>query len=247
MKRIVAGLLVCMLCVGLAAVATVADFEKKESRVHQHLETGEKAACTHGANLMCTHLPLVEIETGGHDIPGVPILDDQGFITDYTVTEEDEARLRVNLEITDNGETYNHLEDDPAVVGTALINIRGRSSREFDKKSYRITLIHEDGINHNQSVMGMDAHHEWVLHGPFLDKTLIRNYLWYNIAGEIMEYSPNVRFCEVVIDGEYQGLYLMTENITKGYEGSRLTMEVDKKGNTFSGYVLQINDFYPFE
>ena len=28
--------------------------------------------------------------------------------------------------------------------------------------------------------MGMDAHHEWVLHGPYLDKTLMRNYMWYN-------------------------------------------------------------------
>ena len=95
--------------------------------------------------------------------------------------------------------------------------------------------------------MGMDAHHEWVLHGPFLDKSLIRNYMWYNIAGEMMEYAPNVRFCELVIDGSYQGLYLMTESITKGYDGSRLTMEVEKKGSTFSGYVLRVNDIYPFE
>ena len=247
MKRIITGLLVCALCVGLAAFATVADYKEKESRVHQHLEAAEKVPCTHGADRLCTHLPLVEIETSGHDIPGAPILDDQGVIVDYTVTDEGESRLRVNLEITDNAETNNHPEDEPAVAGTALINIRGRSSREFDKKSYRITLIQEDGTNNNQPVMSMDAHHEWVLHGPFLDKTLIRNYLWYNIAGEIVEYSPNVRFCEVVIDGEYQGLYLMTESITKGYDGSRLTMEVDKKGNTFSGYVLRINDFYPFE
>ena len=95
--------------------------------------------------------------------------------------------------------------------------------------------------------MGMDSHHEWVLHGPFLDKSLIRNYMLYNIAGECMEYAPNVRFCEVVIDGSYQGLYLMTESITKGYDGSRLTMEVKKKDNTFSGYILRVNDIYPFE
>ena len=30
----------------------------------------------------------------------------------------------------------------------------------------------------------MDSHHEWALHGPILDKTLMRNYMWYNIAGE---------------------------------------------------------------
>ena len=247
MKRIVIGMLVCALCVGLAAVATVADFEKKESRIHQHLEAGEKAACSHGDNLLCTHLPLVEIETGGHDIPGAPILDDKGFIVDYTVTEAGEPRLKASLEITDNADTNNHVTDAPSLASTVLINIRGRSSREFDKKSYRITLIYDDGINNNQSVMGMDAHHEWVLHGPFLDKSLVRNYMWYNIAGEMMEYAPNVRFCEVVIDGSYQGLYLMTESITKGYDDSRLSMEVKKKGNSFSGYVLRVNDIYPFE
>ena len=247
MKRIVIGLLVCALCVGVAAVATMADFEKKESRIHQHLEAGEKAPCSHEADLLCTHLPLVEIETGGRDIPGAPILDDKGFIVDYTGTEAGESRLKVSLEITDHAETNNHVTDAPSLATTALINIRGRSSREFDKKSYRITLIYDDGINNNQSVMGMDAHHEWVLHGPFLDKSLIRNYMMYNIAGECMEYAPNVRFCEVVIDGSYQGLYLMTESITKGYDDSRLTMEVKKKDNTFSGYILRVNDIYPFE
>ncbi|MBR5470677.1 MAG: CotH kinase family protein [Oscillibacter sp.] len=247
MKRIVIGLLVCALCVGLAATATVVDFERKESRIHQHLEAGEKAPCSHEANLLCTHLPLVEIETGGHPIPGAPVLDDKGFIVDYTVTEADEPRLKASLEITDNAETNHHVTDAPSLATSVLINIRGRSSREFDKKSYRITLIYDDGTNNNQSVMGMDAHHEWVLHGPFLDKSLIRNYMMYNLAGECMEYAPNVRFCEVVIDGSYQGLYLMTESITKGYDGSRLTMEVKKKDNTFSGYILRVNDIYPFE
>ena len=39
----------------------------------------------------------------------------------------------------------------------------------------------------------------------------------------------------------------MTESITKGYDDSRLSMEVKKKGNSFSGYVLRVNDIYPFE
>ena len=78
----------------------------------------------------------------------------------------------------------------------------------------------------------MDAHHEWALHGPFLDKTLVRNYMWYNISGEIMEYSPNVRFFELVLNGEYRGLYLATEMITAGKEGARLNLQVNKKDNT---------------
>ena len=87
----------------------------------------------------------------------------------------------------------------------------------------------------------MDAHHEWALHGPFIDKTLIRNYMWYNIAGEIMDYAPNVRFCEVMLNGEYQGVYVMTETITAGEDGARLNLSVDKKDNTFSGYLLRLD------
>ena len=247
MKRIIAGFLACALCIGAAALATTIEFEEKEARIHQHLAAAEKAPCTHGDTQLCTHLPLLEINTGGQSVPGAPILDEKGFIVEYTTTENGEARAKVSLEITDHTDTNNHLKDTPTVSSAALFNIRGRSSREFDKKSYRITLINNDGTNNNQPVMGMDAHHEWVLHGPFLDKSLIRNYMWYNIAGEMMEYAPNVRFCELVIDGSYQGLYLMTESITKGYDDSRLSMEVKKKDNTFSGYILRVNDIYPFE
>ena len=79
------------------------------------------------------------------------------------------------------------------------------------------------------------------MHGPFLDKTLIRNYMWYNIAGEIMDYAPNVRFCEVMVNGEYQGVYVMTEKITAGKDGSRLNLEVNRKDNTFTGYLLRVD------
>jgi len=52
-----------------------------------------------------------------------------------------------------------------------------------------------------------------VLHGPFLDKTLMRNYMWYNLSGQIMEWAPDVRFCEVFLNGGYQGVYVMEEQI----------------------------------
>ena len=247
MKRILAGFLACVLCLAAAVIATLPEYEEKEVRVHQHLTATEKEPCTHGGTQLCTHLPLLEINTGGQIVPGYPVRDENHVAIGYATTENGEPRITVSLEITDNVDTNNHPLDTPAVSSAALFNIRGRTSRNFDKKSYRITLINEDGTNNNQPVMGMDAHHEWVLHGPYLDKSLIRNYLCYNLAGEMMEYAPNVRFCELILDGEYQGLYLMTESISKGYDGSRLTMEVKKKGNSFSGYVLRVNDMYYFE
>lgn len=53
--------------------------------------------------------------------------------------------------------------------------------------------------------------------------------MFYNIGGEIMEYAPNVRFCEVLLNGEYQGVYVMTESITAGDDGARLSLSVSTR------------------
>ena len=92
------------------------------------------------------------------------------------------------------------IRDRPDLESEILIRIRGNSSRRFDKKNYLIRFVNDDGSYAGHEVMGMDAHYEWALHGPYLDTSLIRNYMWYNIAGEMMDYAPNVRFCELVLN-----------------------------------------------
>ena len=85
-------------------------------------------------------------------------------------------------------------------------------------------------------MLGMDAFDEWALHGPYLDKTLIRNYMWYNLAGEIMDYAPNVRFCEVLLNGVYQGLYVMTETVSSGAD-ARLKLTEPSKDTVQTSYA----------
>lgn len=70
--------------------------------------------------------------------------------------------------------------------------------------------------------MGMSADSDWVLYGPFLDRSLIRNRLVYDVSREILSWAPDTRYCEVFLDGEYQGLYLMIEPVTN--EENRLNM-----------------------
>lgn len=228
---------VIFLCMGIPALAR----DKSENRYHQHLEALPKEPCSHGGEVFCTHLPLVLIDTDGVEIPGKylrNIGDDQ---IKYTTAEDGSTEISGHITIIDDEIKNNHVNDEPSVSSDMMIHVRGRSSRRFDKSNYGVTLIDENGKNNPQSVMGMDAHHEWVMHGPFLDKTLIRNYMWYNIAGEIMDYAPNVRFCEVMVNGEYQGVYVMTEKITAGKDGSRLNLEVNRKDNTFTGYLLRVD------
>lgn len=282
MKYKIAGLAAAACMVTVMFALSQVDADNPDVRVHQHLEPVPEE-CDCDDTRLCTHLPLVVIETGGEEIPGAPVasqpqwttLKDSGqraeaaamelpgakdTVTEgnlpgkadaqadvsgeekYTTTADGADMLSVKVSIMDDPEKRHHPDDDPDVESSALIRIRGNSSRSFDKKNYLIRFTDKDGQYQDEEVMGMEAHYEWALHGPYLDKSLIRNYLWYNIAGEIMDYAPNVRFCEVILDGKYIGLYLMTETITNG-EDSRLNISEPVDKTTETGYLLRLDRY----
>lgn len=236
----------------LVSILTPALAGGEPTRVHQHLEAEEKAPCllSHGEGELCSHLPLLTIDTGGAEIPGaytgvyVPTEDGSHQVPVYTTGPDGSTRTAASLQVVDNEGAYNHPGDRPALDSGISIRIRGRSSRRFAKNSYAFTLLDEAGEHRPLGLLGMDAHADWVLYGPYLDKTDLRNYLFYNLAGELMDYAPNVRFCEVLLNGEYQGLYLLTERLTAGKDGARLPLEVSKKSQTYTGYLLRLDSNY---
>lgn len=240
--KIIAITLVALLLGVIACGSVMPRIMKTENdRYHQHLEAEEKTACRHEGDVFCTHLPVIVIDTGGVEIPGKAFLDENGE-SHYTTTPEGEEEITATVSILDGEECHNHLSDQAAVSTLARVRVRGNSSRHFIKLGYSLNFVDETDANVSHSVMGMDPHHEWVLHGPILDKTLIRNYVWYNVAGEVMDYAPNVRFCEAFINGEYMGLYLMVESVTAGDNDSRLQLSINRKNNTFTGYCLRVDD-----
>lgn len=229
------------ICILIVSVAAPFAFSDTSERVHQHREAQPKEECTHEKETFCTHLPLIEIDIGDQEVPGDVIYNENQQVVGYTTAADGEDTIPATICVMDCETDNNHLTDDPTFMSDARIRIRGNTSRTFDKKNYALRLLTEDGENNPLPLLGMDAHHEWALHGPYLDKTLMRNYMWYNIAGEIMDYAPNVRFCEVFLDGEYMGVYVLTETITKGNDGARLNLEVDAKDQSFNGYLLRLD------
>ena len=234
MKYKVAGAVACAVMLLISAMNLPNLLSDDTGRYHQHLKTEEKATCSHNGDVFCTHLPLISISTGDKEIPGKAIKDGNKTVG-YTTAEDGTDRIKAQIDVFDSDTSNNHPTDAPAITSEMTIHVRGNSSRTFDKLGYRINLLDENGENNPQSLLGMDAHHEWALHGPFLDKTLMRNYMWYNIGGEIMGYAPNVRFCELFINGEYMGVYVLVEIITAGKDGSRLNVSIDAKDNIFTG------------
>ena len=152
-----------------------------------------------------TNLPIVIINTDG----GVAIPDD--------------PRVLATMKIIYKGEgSRNYLTDqnDPAYLnynGRINIEIRGSSSQAVLKKQYGFSTKKTDNItNNNVSLLGLPSDNDWILYAMAFDASLIRNYLSYNLSRMIGEYASRTIFCEVVINGSYNGLYVLLEKIKSG-------------------------------
>ena len=214
---------------------------------HQHLEdSSDESDCLGIAT--CTHLPIVSINTGGQNIPiknddTTIDVDDIGTSTNSSINDNTTNSLTdyiiADMNVYDNGNEVNSLSDSAESFKIRL-RYRGRSSLYFDKKGYLLKFVNENDEKVNEAFLGMPSDSEWVLHGPFIDKTLIRNYMWYNIGQEIMGEAPKTRFFEMYLDGEYQGLYLAVEAVTQS-EKSRAKMEEKDEDSVATSYMLQLD------
>lgn len=240
MKYKLLGLTAAILLVLTAAGLTYYRPEEEHQRIHQHLTARHDTGCDCDGSELCTHLPLVLIDTEGQTIPGEVLKDvkDRFGQEVHSMAEDGNSTINVEVRVIDNQDRNNHPSDKPAFVTRSEMRIRGNSSRNFPKLPYLLKFLDDNGIDRSIPVMGMDAHHEWVLHAPSLDKTLVRNYVTYNCAGEFMHWVPNCRYCEVILNGEYVGIYLMVESITAG-ENCRLNLKVTTKGAQGVGYVIR--------
>ncbi len=218
-------------------------------RYQQHREQpseealGPCAVCG-GEGELCTHLPILRIETGGQTIPGRPYEGPDGVTAGYYTGDFGEEEILVQFSAISEEGIWHHGDDAPTEEGTALFRYRGNSSRWFTKGSFRLRTVEEDNPLTAQrlDLLGMKEGKEWALHGPFLDKTLIRNYMCMNLSAEVMgTWVPDTRFCEVVLDGEYQGVYLLMETID--VDENRLDLREYTPGDPVLSYLVRIEPY----
>lgn len=222
-KLIIFACVILLIIISYTAGSATLTGDKVEK---QHIEYKNKNKCkSNDKDEFCTHLPIVSIDTNNQKIPG---------------EARDGSKITTKIKIIDNKKGGNHLEDKADIKTLANIRYRGNSSMKFDKKGYLLQLIDKKGEDNPEKVMGMDKHSEWALHGPYLDKTLLRNYLWYHISGEIMDSAPDSRFCELFVDGEYKGVYVMVESPSRGDKG-RMQFKKTKKDKDYTGYIVRLD------
>jgi len=177
-----------------------------------------------------SNLPIVIINTQ----PGEVIMDEPKITADMKVIHNEGASLNY---VTDPGNVYS---------GKIGIEIRGRYSASLPQKPYGIETRDLAGNNLDTSLLGLPSENDWILLANYNDKTFLRNFLAFEIFSEMGHYAPRSRYCEVVVNNEYQGIYLLTEKIK--VDDNRVNVADlnpdDNSGNDLTGGYIFKNDYY---
>jgi len=182
-----------------------------------------------------SNLPIVIIDTQGQTVQS-----DNEIVAKMKVVDK---QVLPNS-ITDNEYTYN---------GYIHFEYRGQSSlwNDWPKKSYNVELIDELGQNIDSALMGMPRGNDWALYGPYNDKSLIRNALAYEIGRRMGRYAPRTAFCELLVNNQYLGLYLLIEKIRRDKDRvdiAKLKEDEISGDDLTGGYIIKIDkgDFDEF-
>ena len=176
-----------------------------------------------------SNLPIVIINTGG-----VPIQDEPSIFATMGIINNGEGNINT---VTDIPNDYN---------GNISIEFRGNYSQSLPQKPYKIETLNADNTENDVSLLGMPKESDWILLANYNDKAFMRNTLAYKIFSEMGHYAAKSHFCEVVVNGNYQGIYLLMEKIKR----DKNRVDIAKLENTENsgidltgGYIIK-NDYW---
>ena len=183
-------------------------------------------------NFTDSNLPIVVIETDG----GVNIPDEPKVLGTMKIIWHQDGSRNYLTDI-DNPEFLNY-------DGRIGIERRGSSSQTMlNKKPYALETHEDDDItNRNVSLLGMPAENDWVLNSLAFDQTGVRDVLAYELSNRLGQYASRSVYCEVVINGDYKGLYAFMEKI-KPDKGRVNIEKMDETCNQYpevtGGYIVK--------
>ena len=174
-----------------------------------------------------SNLPIVKINTLGQTIP-------------------DEPKIMAKMQVINNASGINYFNETVYEYdGDIGIEIRGNTAQMFDKKSYTVETRLADGENNNVPLLGFPIENDWVFHGPYSDKSLMRNALAYHIGNAMGKgWHPRTRFVELEINNEYSGVFLAVEKIKidkNRVDIAKLKPEEISGDQLTGGYIISID------
>lgn len=139
------------------------------------------------------------------------------------------------------------IDVDPALLvdGTNVLAVEVHQD-SVDSDDMRFDLYLEaTGEDQPTDVLGMGSDSDWILNGQYVDRSLFRNRLLYDLyqsLGGADRYATETRFCELELDGDYRGIYTLGEKIERE-EGRVDIGKADVDGESF---IIKLDDEYGF-
>lgn len=139
------------------------------------------------------------------------------FDTPIANNDARDAPLSVAMRTIDWEDMSGNSLDSPSIAFNAeLLRVAPPDQTILPKSDYYIHIKTQDNSLQHFSLAGMSPGGEWLLLGSMRDKSLLRNYLAYIVAGLLGAEIPEMKFCEVFIREEdrynYQGVYLLVRD-----------------------------------
>jgi hypothetical protein len=194
------------------------------------LPASGKGAVADSVVFTSSNLPVIVIDTQGQMI-------------------KDDVRITARMGVINNPGAQRNALTDPFTDYNGWIGIeyRGSSSQMFEKKSYGFETRDAGGSNLDVPLLSMPAENDWVLYAPYSDKTLLRNELPYHLARNLGQYASRTAFCELILNGEYRGIYVLMEKIKRDKNRvniAKLNPEDTTGSELTGGYILKVDKPY---
>lgn len=154
------------------------------------------------------------------------------------------AQDAISHDIWQEGSTMTILMPDGTIDfnGSMQIKGRGNSTWHYVKKPYAIKL------DSKEKVMGMAKHKRWCLLANWLDKTMMRNAVAFEIARKTgLDWTPSGQFVELMFNGHHKACYYLCEQIKVDKNRVNVTpldINVTEGPGITGGYIFELDSYF---
>ena len=134
---------------------------------------------------------------------------------------------------------------DAAVPAEAKVKVRGNWTTNYDKKPLKIRFAEKNNL---AGLAGGEAFKNWLLLAEYKDGSMLRDKTALAVSREILGadglYASDSTLTEVTVNGEYWGVYLLTEPISVGKHHVNITEPEKDYEGTDIGYLLEFDGYF---
>ena len=195
--------IILSIIVSIAIISIASYFIYKEIRQNKYNKKA-RAICAE------MHLPTIDIKTEKGKLPK----DKENYVNcSFKISNCENEKYNIEIKMA---EKYGSKDS----VG---IRLRGNSTSKLPKKPYRIKFGDE------QEILGLTEAKSWVLLADYFDYSNMKNYTAFNFAKKLnnMDFAPSANHVALFLNGDFKGLYLLTEQMDEKEGRTNVEPEVD--------------------